>query len=156
MIGWEHIAWGIGLVTAWTGTLFGVLKAVLGRVVADFDRRCDRMEMTACEIKRIDGDLKRIVAEIPIHYQRREDAVREMAKIDERYHRLVETVIAGLRREIAETSSRCAEIERSRDSDRTTYQLRDDAIREYTAINAKLDKLYDLMARDHERRSQGT
>jgi hypothetical protein len=28
------------------------------------------------------------------------------------------------------------------------YQRRDDAIREYTAINAKLDRLYELMMRD--------
>lgn len=29
------------------------------------------------------------------------------------------------------------------------YQMRDDSIREYTAINARLDRIYELLAREH-------
>jgi len=35
------------------------------------------------------------------------------------------------------------------------YQRREDAIREYAAINAKLDKLYDLLLKEHKEQDRG-
>ena len=39
------------------------------------------------------GDLKRLVAELPLHYQRREDAIREYTTINAKIDRLTEVLI---------------------------------------------------------------
>lgn len=120
------------------GVMFALLKWFAQRLLADIDTRLRRID----EVER---RLERVTAELPQHYQRREDAVRELALVDERYQKLVESLVGALRREVVSAAERLEAMERAREADRMIYQLRDDAIREYTAINAKLDRLYELM-----------
>lgn len=82
------ITWLIGLVLVALGALFGGLKWFAARMLAEIEGRLKRIDD-------IEARFERLLAELPLHYQRR-----------------------------------------------------DDAIREYTAINAKLDRLYELMMRD--------
>ena len=118
------------------------------RLLNDLDKRLARYEREAL---RMDADVQRMLTELPLHYYRREDALREIAQVDERYARAVEQVIHTLRDELGDTRRRMEAIERSREDDVRRYQMRDDAIREYTAINAKLDRLYEVIieVKDH-------
>jgi len=49
----------------------------------------------AREVDRVDGDLKRLLAELPLHYQRREDAIREYTVINVKLDRLYELILKG-------------------------------------------------------------
>ena len=92
----------LGLGAAVLGGVFALLKWFAGRLLADIEERLERIEVVARDVDRVDADLKRLLAELPLHYQRREDAIRE-----------------------------------------------------YAAINAKLDKLYDLLLKEHKEQDRG-
>jgi hypothetical protein len=79
------------------GLVWGMLKWFAVRLIADFEARLSRIDDLAREISRVDNEVQHLLAELPLHYQRREDAIRE-----------------------------------------------------FTAINAKLDRLYELLARRHD------
>lgn len=131
---WQMLAAGGAAVL---GGVFGLLRWFAMR----FIQRIDDM---ANEVSRLDDNLKRLVAEAAT-YQRREDAAREAAAADDRYQRTVERLISTLRDDLGDAKRRVAELEKSREDAIVRYQLRDDAIREYTAMNAKLDRLYEVM-----------
>lgn len=131
---WQMLVTGVAAVL---GGVFGLLRWFAMR----FIQRIDDM---ANEVSRLDDNLKRLVAEAAT-YQRREDAAREAAAADDRYQRTVERLISTLRDDLADAKRRVAELEKSREDAIVRYQLRDDAIREYTAMNAKLDRLYEVM-----------
>lgn len=129
------------------GGMFALLKWFAARLLADIEARLARIDAVAREVDRVDADLKRLTAELPINYQRRDDAIREMNAANERYQRVLDNFIVALRRDIEDTGARLAAIERARETERMTYYLRDDAIREFSAINMKLDRLYELLAK---------
>lgn len=131
---WQMLVTGVAAVL---GGVFGLLRWFAMR----FIQRIDDM---ANEVSRLDDNLKRLVAEAAT-YQRREDAAREAAAADDRYQRTVERLISTLRDDLGDAKRRVAELEKSREDSIVRYQLRDDAIREYTAMNAKLDRLYEVM-----------
>ena len=131
---WQMLVTGVAAVL---GGVFGLLRWFAMR----FIQRIDDM---ANEVSRLDDNLKRLVAEAAT-YQRREDAAREAAAADDRYQRTVERLISTLRDDLGDAKRRVAELEKSREDAIVRYQLRDDAIREYTAMNAKLDRLYEVM-----------
>lgn len=90
MTGGVPLAWMIAIGGTVLGGVFGLLKWFAGRMLAEIEGRLKRIDD-------IEARFERLLAELPLHYQRR-----------------------------------------------------DDAIREYTAINAKLDRLYELMMRDRQ------
>jgi len=75
------------------GGVFGLLKWFAGRLLADIEERLSRIDAVAREVDRVDGDLKRLLAELPLHYQRREDAIREYTSINAKIDRLTEVLI---------------------------------------------------------------
>ena len=107
---WTDLSWAIGLVIAWSGALLGVIRAMLSRMVADLDKRLDRQSQ---DLARVDADLQRLAAELPLHYQRRDDAIREL------------TVLVA---RIDAVGSRL-----------DGFVRRDDHIRSETVLHAKLD-----------------
>lgn len=131
---WQMLATGVAAVL---GGVFGLLRWFAMR----FIQRIDDMET---EVARLNDSIKRLAAEAAT-YQRREDAAREAAAADDRYQRTVERLISTLRDDLGDAKRRVAELEKSREDAIVRYQLRDDAIREYTAMNAKLDRLYEVM-----------
>ena len=70
------------------GGSFALLRWVIGRLLTEIEKRLERVDQLE---KRFDG----LLADLPMH-----------------------------------------------------YQMRDDSIREYTAINARLDRIYELLARE--------
>jgi DNA anti-recombination protein RmuC len=135
-------ALGLPSLAAFAGAVlagvFGLLRWFAVRLLADIDQRLRRID----EIER---RVDQLLADLPLHYQRREDTIRELAQADERYQRAVEQIIRTLREELAESKKRLGELEREREADIRRYQTRDDAIREYTSLNAKIDRIYEVM-----------
>jgi hypothetical protein len=76
------------------GGVFAVLKWFAARLLSDIELRLSRIDAVACDVGRVDAEVKRVVAELPLHYQRRDDAIREYtslnAKIDRVYEVLME------------------------------------------------------------------
>ena len=74
-------AWLIPLMIVLFGAILGIaawtLRLMANRLVADLDKRLARIDDVSKEVARVDADLKKLMIEMPIHYQRREDAVRE-------------------------------------------------------------------------------
>ena len=84
--------------------LLGAMATVLGgvwtlltwfarRMLADIDARLARIDDVAREVGRVDADLKTLIAEMPLHYQRREDAIREYTAINAKLDRLYEAML---------------------------------------------------------------
>lgn len=108
----NHVAWISGLVIGWSGMLIGVIRILIGRMVVDIERR---MEDVVRQAGRLDGDVKRLMTELPLQYQRREDSVRETTQMLVRIDALGGKVDGFVRR--------------------------DDYIRDMPLIHAKLDAL---------------
>ncbi|GIX31389.1 MAG: hypothetical protein KatS3mg124_1861 [Porticoccaceae bacterium] len=125
--------------------IFALLKWFAGRLLADIESRLTRIDD-------LENRFERLMAELPLRYQRREDFVREMQQADGRYQRIVESVIETMREEVVLHRRRIEDLEKQRETDVMRYQLRDDAIREYTSLNAKIDRVYEvLMEMKHDR-----
>lgn len=82
----------VGVGGAVLGGVFGLLKWFAGRLLDDIEARLTRIDAVARDVDRVDGDLKRLLAELPIHYQRREDAIREFTAINTKLDRLYELI----------------------------------------------------------------
>ena len=85
------VAVGVALL----GGMAGLLRWFAVRLLGDID---ERLDAHARDVARIDEAMQRLIADLPIHYQRREDAVREIAALHAKLDRIYELVIA-LRRE---------------------------------------------------------
>lgn len=84
---WQVALWIAGAVI---GALVLMARALAMRMMREIDARFDRIDLLSGEVARVDGDLKRLIAELPLHYQRREDAIREFTAINTKLDRLYE------------------------------------------------------------------
>ena len=87
---WEVSVWIIG---ALAGALFLTLRAALGRFTQQMDERLGRIERVTDEIARIEGDLARLRAELPEHYIRRDDHIRDITTLSVKLDRIYELVL---------------------------------------------------------------
>lgn len=83
----------ITIVGAILAGVFGLLRWFVARIMADIDERLDRIDIVAGDVSRVDGDLKRLIAELPLHYQRREDAIREYTTLNAQMARIYEVLL---------------------------------------------------------------
>ena len=83
----------VALVGVVVGLMAGLVRWMGQRIMADIDARMGRIDVVMNEVSRVDADLKRLVAELPMHYQRREDAIREYTTINAKIDRLTEVLI---------------------------------------------------------------
>lgn len=84
---------GVMLIGVVVGLMAGLVRWMGQRIMADIDARMGRIDGVMNEVARVDADLKRLVAELPMHYQRREDAIREYTTINAKIDRLTEVLI---------------------------------------------------------------
>lgn len=100
-ITWTEVAWAIGLMTAWTGFLVGIIKWLIGRMIRNLDERlkANNDDCTAkwmqidASLKQTDADLKSLAMKLPVEYQRREDSIREYTAINSKLDRLYELLM---------------------------------------------------------------
>lgn len=70
----------IGGVVAW------VVRLMINRMLASLDERFKRID-------EVEDQLKRLMTELPIHYQRRDDSIREYTAINLKLDRLYELIL---------------------------------------------------------------
>ncbi|MDM7462652.1 MAG: hypothetical protein P3W95_003215 [Tepidimonas taiwanensis] len=78
---------GLWLIGAAIGAVVLVARAFAQRVMRGLD---DWMDRVGKDIRRVDDELARLRAELPLHYIRREDHIRDMAAITTRLDRIHE------------------------------------------------------------------
>ena len=102
---WQMIGGLLGLVCAWTGFLVGIIKWLIGRMIRDLDKRIEvsadecnaKWAQVDASLKRTDADLRRLIAQLPIEYQRREDSIRETTAMNAKLDRIYEILVTWIR-----------------------------------------------------------
>ncbi|MDD3938031.1 hypothetical protein [Rhodoferax sp.] len=69
------------------GGVFAMLRWFAVRLLADMERRLARIEDVAKEVGRLDTEVKDFMGKLPLHYQRRDDAIREYTAINAKLDR---------------------------------------------------------------------
>lgn len=95
-VDWRFVAWVVGLIIGWTVFLVGIIKWLIARMIANLDMR---MAEQAKQWQRTDADLKRLMTELPLHYQRRDDAIREYTAMNTKLDRIYEILMRLMRKE---------------------------------------------------------
>lgn len=80
------ITWLLSVSGIVLGGVFGLLKWFAGRMIDEIETRLKRIDD-------LEGRFERLMAELPLHYQRREDAIREYTTINAKIDRLTEVLI---------------------------------------------------------------
>jgi hypothetical protein len=88
--GWPVIVAVSGAVL---GGVFALLKWFAARLLVDIEQKLTRIDDVAREVGRVDAEVKRLIAELPLHYQRRDDAIREYTVINVKLDRLYELIL---------------------------------------------------------------
>ncbi|MEO1766776.1 hypothetical protein [Thiobacter aerophilum] len=88
--GWPVIVAVSGAVL---GGVFALLKWFAARLLIDIEQKLTRIDDVAREVGRVDAEVKRLIAELPLHYQRRDDAIREYTVINVKLDRLYELIL---------------------------------------------------------------
>ena len=77
------------------GLLAWLIRTMVSRLMTDLDNRFARMELRLGDVERLESEFARLRAELPLHYQRRDDSIREYtamnAKLDRIYELIMET-----------------------------------------------------------------
>lgn len=127
------------------GGLFTIVRWMGARIMTQLEARIAEIGDVARHTAQVDERLQQTLTELPTLYQRREDTLRLLEHAESRYQKAVDHVIAVLRERVQEAERRIAAMEGSVEEGKREYQRRDDAIREYTAMNAKLDRIWETM-----------
>ena len=80
------ITWLLSVSGIVLGGVFGLLKWFAGRMIDEIETRLKRIDD-------LESRFERLMAELPLHYQRREDAIREYTTINAKIDRLTEVLI---------------------------------------------------------------
>lgn len=80
------VAVGVSVLGGGVALLQWFAKRLLSDIV-------ERIEDVAREVGRVDAEVKRLIAELPLHYQRRDDAIREYTVINVKLDRLYELIL---------------------------------------------------------------
>jgi len=75
------------------GGVFGMLRWFAARLLADIEQRLSRIDALASEVERIEDRLQAVIADMPLQYQRREDAIRQAAELDRKLDRIYEALL---------------------------------------------------------------
>ena len=86
IVGGAPIAWLLSISGIVLGGVFGLLKWFAGRMIDEIETRLKRIDD-------LESRFERLMAELPLHYQRREDAIREYTTINAKIDRLTEVLI---------------------------------------------------------------
>ena len=86
IVGGPPIAWLLSISGIVLGGVFGLLKWFAGRMIDEIEARLKRIDD-------LESRFERLMAELPLHYQRREDAIREYTTINAKIDRLTEVLI---------------------------------------------------------------
>lgn len=79
------------------GGVFALLRWFAARLLSDFEEKLQRIDEIDHRVSQrmddLEGRIERILAELPIHYQRRDDAIREYTAINAKLDRMYEVIV---------------------------------------------------------------
>lgn len=95
---WDIIAWALGLVIAWSGSLIWIIKQLIGRMIRGIDDRLhannkdcnDKWSQLENRQNHFEARYMKFLERLPVEYQRREDSIREYTTINAKLDRLYE------------------------------------------------------------------
>lgn len=90
------LMWGGGLVITWSGFLVGLIRVLISKMVGNLE---ERLQSQRDQWDKLDADLKRLMIELPMHYQRRDDAIREYTAINTKLDKMYELILRKLENE---------------------------------------------------------
>lgn len=105
---WNQIALAIGMVVSWSGFLIGIIYVLIAKVFTGFESKVvaaeSKVDAAAAQLK-VDIDknsaaqkqnelqFQKLLLELPAHYQRREDSIREYTVINTKLDKLYEMMV---------------------------------------------------------------
>lgn len=87
---WQLALWLIG---GALGALFLMGRAFAARIARDLDERLAKIDRVADEMQRLDDELSRVRAEMPVHYIRRDDHIRDITNVSIKLDRIYELLL---------------------------------------------------------------
>ncbi|PIQ25401.1 hypothetical protein COW20_15175 [bacterium (Candidatus Blackallbacteria) CG13_big_fil_rev_8_21_14_2_50_49_14] len=99
---WGQVAWASGLAVAWSALLIGVIQRLVSKVFSSFEKKVAeenkqfiaQLEANRLELQRVEAEFRKLLVELPIQYQRRDDTIRDQtvlnAKLDKVYEIMLE------------------------------------------------------------------
>lgn len=90
LLRWQALLWALGLLG---GALALLVRALYTRAMRDLDARFARLDALAGDIRRVDDELARLRAELPMHYIRRDDHIRDITAVSVKLDRIYELLI---------------------------------------------------------------
>ena len=87
------IGWMIAVAVAVVMGMGGFFRWFARYMLGELEKRLARIDAVSDEVRRLDGDLKRVMVELPMQYQRRDDAIREYVAINAKLDRLYELMM---------------------------------------------------------------
>ena len=87
------IGWMIAVAVAVVMGMGGFFRWFARYMLGELEKRLARIDAVSDEVRRLDGELKRVMVELPMQYQRREDAIREYVAINAKLDRLYELMM---------------------------------------------------------------
>ena len=87
------IGWMIAVAVAVVMGMGGFFRWFARYMLGELEKRLARIDAVSDEVRRLDGDLKRVMVELPTQYQRRDDAIREYVAINAKLDRLYELMM---------------------------------------------------------------
>jgi hypothetical protein len=83
---------GLALVSALVGAMFAAIRWMAAELKRQIDTRLDRLEevekMRSDELRRLDRDIASLRSELPMHYVRREDHIRDITAFSVKLDRI--------------------------------------------------------------------
>jgi len=111
----KTLLYAAAIISTIVGALAAIGRALVARLIGEMDRRLDGIEDKFSDIDRLDDEIAKLRAELPLHYNQREDAVREYSVVLAR----IDAVGRGIEQAVR----------------------RDDYIRDVSVLHAKMDAL---------------
>jgi len=84
------LSWLLAVSVAVLGGVFGLLKWFAGRMIDEIEQRLQRID-------ELESRFERLMAELPLHYQRREDSIREYTALNAKIDRLYELMVRAMK-----------------------------------------------------------
>ena len=79
------------------GLLAWLIRTMVSRLMTDLDARFARMELRLGDVERLESEFARLRAELPLHYQRRDDSIREYTAMNAKLDRIYELIMESRR-----------------------------------------------------------
>lgn len=97
MLAGAGLPWLLAAGGAVLGGVFGLLKWFGTRLLRDIEDKLSRIDeieqRMAARVDAIEGRMERLLSELPLHYQRRDDAIREYTAMNAKLDRIYELMM---------------------------------------------------------------